>query len=906
MSERIKAGEAYVLVSCDSTELKKGLQEVSQEIDATAREISAKEKDLAPKIRIDPEPVKKALDDAVENARKATQNGAGFFDHMVVTAGDAARAISVALSFIDDAIGKTGDMFEKASKRIGASSATLSEYAYAASMSGASFNDVEGAFKKFSKVVANATQGATEANAALAMVGLTVEELKGLTPDEQFEKLAGAVANIADPTLKAAAAMKIFGANGTNLLPLFAEGADGIQALRDEARKFGITIDDATAKAGAEYGDAIARAKEATRGFALTLGANFAPAITVSFNALASIIAKINEFVRNNRALVESVAFVAASITAGAYAKTAYAAVVAKLVPLLKTLALALKSVSAAALANPWLALAAAVGAVALAFYKMKKAKQEANDVPVSTKASETYEANQSARESDREDLKTLEKLRKKQELQKLSNDEILQAVSIVAKLKSKYGDVGIEVDAVTGKITEASDAQRKLNQQMLESRKKELDAAIQEKKSNLEGNRLERNMADEEMGWWELNTRSRRRGESWSSAAKEGWRTFDDDKDKKLYLLELDEDFQRKVKDRRKSEEAELAKLEAEKAALDAMEQTGTSEESAPTTNLTEGDVKSAFDSTKDFLDRETDALKSEVEKQCDQIDKERDRLVKSLRDLMDPEGKIDWSDQTQVDQLLQNSPAAKQLSARIAQINQSADAQKKRVVETAQKNEDAKRREKAKASLEKTERDFESSAPVEEQGDKFENRIKKINESFDKYIKQLDDALAESPNDPDLKARRDAAIKRRDEAVGDVQKEQRAEEDRKTYRLNDTVRDMVSRYGSPMEKFAVAQEGLQNAYQALLDAQQSGDKDKIADALAKLGDAQDRYDSLADAQQSIAQGMKSVGGSFNAWQAASLTTRASAEKKLYDETRRQTQYLAEIARKTGTAVFV
>ena len=89
--------------------------------------------------------------------------------------------------------------------------------------------------------------------------GLTVEDLKGLSPDEQFEKLAGAVASISDPTLKAAA-MKIFGANGTNLLPLFAEGADGIQALRDEARKFGISIDDATAKTGAEYGDAMARA----------------------------------------------------------------------------------------------------------------------------------------------------------------------------------------------------------------------------------------------------------------------------------------------------------------------------------------------------------------------------------------------------------------------------------------------------------------------------------------------------------------------------------------------------------------------------------------------------------------------------------------------------------------------
>lgn len=904
MSERIKAGEAYVLVSCDNTEFKKGLQEVSQEIDATAREISAKEKNLAPKIRIDPEPVKKALDDAMEHARKASQSGAGLFNRMVVTAGDAARAISVAVNFINDAIGKTGDMFEKASKRIGASSATLSEYAYAASMSGASFGDVEGAFKKFSKVVANATQGATEANAALAMVGLTVEELKGLTPDEQFEKLAGAVANIADPTLKAAAAMKIFGANGTNLLPLFAEGADGIQALRDEARKFGISIDDATAKAGAEYGDALARAKEATRGFALTLGASFAPAVTQSFNALASIIAKINEFVRNNRALVETVAVVAATVTAGAYAKTVYAAAVAKLLPLLKSLALALKSVSAAALANPYLTLAAAIGAVALAYYNMKKAKQAANDVPTSTKASEAYETNESARQSDRDDLKTLENLRKKQELQKLSNDEILQAVSIVAKLKSKYGDVGIEVDAVTGKITEASDAQRKLNQQMLESRKKELDAAIAEKEHNLQGDRIERDMADEEVSDLEMETTIfRRRGESWGSALTTSAPAYKDDKDKKKYILSLDEEFQTKVKDRIAKERAELEKLKAERDALANFKEP---DDVSPTTNLTQGDVQSALGSAREFFKREADALKSEVEKQCDDIDEERDRLIKSLHDLMDPEGEIDWNNQRQVNQLLKNSPAAKQLLEQEWNIRDSAEVQKQNVRDKAQKAEDEKRRAESKANLEKAGREFESAAPVEEQGDKFANRINKINETFDKYLKQIDAALASSPGDADLKARRDAAIKRRDEAVDDVQKEQKAEENRKSDKLNDTVRDMVSRFGSTAEKFAVAQEGLQNAYQALLDAQQSGDKDKIADALAKLGDAQDRYDSLADAQQSIAQGMKSVGGSFNAWQAASLTTRASAEKKLYDETRKQTQYLAEIARKTGTAVFV
>ena len=904
MSERIKAGEAYVLVSCDNTELKKGLQEVSQSVGETAREISAKEKELSPKIKIDAEPIKKAIDDALVKAQNAAQKGSGFFRNFVVTAGDAARAISGAIKYISSALGDAGDMFDKASKRVGASSSILSEYAYAAQMCGANFSDVEGAFKKFSKVVSSASQGATEANTALATVGLTVEDLKGLSPDEQFEKLAGAVASISDPTLKAAAAMKIFGANGTSLLPLFDEGSDGIKKLRDEAKRLGVSIDDSAAKMGADYVDATTRAKEAARGFALTLGASFAPMATQMLNSLSSVVAKISEFVRNNRSLVEILISVTAAIAAGASAKFLYATAVTKISTALHALLTVLKLVNTAVLTNPYMAVAAAALTAVVALEKFRKAKQAANDVPTSTKASEAYETNESARQSDRDDLKTLENLRKKQELQKLSNDEILQAVSIVAKLKSKYGDVGIEVDAVTGKITEASDAQRKLNQQMLESRKKELDAAIAEKEHNLQGDRIERDMADEEVSDLEMKTTIfRRRGESWGSALTTSAPAYKDDKDKKKYILSLDEEFQTKVKDRIAKERAELEKLKAERDALANFKEP---DDASPTTNLTQGDVQSALGSAREFFKREADALKSEVEKQCDDIDEERDRLIKSLHDLMDPEGKIDWDNQWQVNQLLKNSPAAKQLLEQEWDIRDSAEVQKQNVRDKAQKAEDEKRRAESKANLEKAGREFESAAPVEEQGDKFANRINKINETFDKYLKQIDAALAASPDDADLKARRDAAIKRRDEAVGDVQKEQKAEEDRKSDKLNDTVRDMVSRFGSTAEKFAVAQEGLQNAYQALLDAQQSGDKDKIADALAKLGDAQDRYDSLADAQQSIAQGMKSVGGSFNAWQAASLTTRASAEKKLYDETRRQTQYLAEIARKTGTAVFV
>ena len=909
-AEKIKAGEAYVRVSCDDTELKRGLQEVSERIDDAAREISAKEKSLTPTISVDASSVRSAVEEAITATKNATTSGSAFFNHFVVTAGDAARAVSSALRFIAGAVGELGDQFEKAAKRTGVSSATLSEYAHAAKMSGADFSAVESGFKRMAKTIESASQGSAEAAAALSLAGVAVSDLKNLAPDEQFEKLAQGIASISDPSARAAAAMKLFGANGTSLLPLFEEGEDGLRALREEARRLGVSIDDDAAKMGAEYSDSIDRAKTAARGLSLALGAMVAPAATDAFNAIAEVIAKIGEFVRNNRALVSTVATVAAGLAAATTANLAFGIATSKVATAVRAVSAAMKVASAAALANPYTALAAAVLAAAAAFYSLRKARQAANDVPTSTKAAEQYEAGNASRESDREDVNTLETLRKKQELQKLSNEEILQAVSIVAKLKSKYGDVGYEVDAVTGKITAASDAQRKLNQQMAAARKKELEAAVAEKKHNLEGNRLERSMADEEVSDWEMNTRMRRRNESWWSSVKEGVKDFDgDEKAKKLYILELDEEFQQKTKDARAKEEAELARLQAELAAINSMEtaqetvqaQNPQPEPVAPTTNLTADEVDSAFDMTAGFIEKGAEDLRSEVEKQCDAIDKERDRLIESLTKLVDPEGQINWNDAAQVDELLKNSPAAAELYDRAREIRESAEAQKRDVVDKAKRE-----------NLDKLERDAKAAAPVNEERDAYEKRLAKINETFDSYISALNQEIMAAPDDVELQQRRDAAVERKKEAVAAVEKERddeqakaASEQKAKDERLSSQISETIMKYGSPIEKVAIAEEGVRSAIVELRNAQDSGDTEQIAAALGKLGEAQDKYSGVIEAQKSVERGIKSVGGSFDAWQAASLTNRISTDKKMYDESRKQTRYLAEIARNIGAAVF-
>ena len=68
------------------------------------------------------------------------------------------------------------------------------------------------------------------------------EDLKNLSPEQQFQTLANALAGVENASEKAALAQKVFGKAGTELLPLFAEGEAGMAALREQAQSLGIVM----------------------------------------------------------------------------------------------------------------------------------------------------------------------------------------------------------------------------------------------------------------------------------------------------------------------------------------------------------------------------------------------------------------------------------------------------------------------------------------------------------------------------------------------------------------------------------------------------------------------------------------------------------------------------------------
>jgi len=175
---------------------------------------------------------------------------------------------------------EVGDMVHKMALRTGFAATTLSELAYAAEISGADISMLEKGVKKMSKTIVDASYGLETYLRVFRSLGLEVEDLLALSPEEQFFKIGNAIAEMESDTLRTAAAVDVFGRSGTMLLPFFKEGAEGIAKLRKEAHTLGIIFDEEAAAKAAALKDAQTALTGSVKGLSIAIVTDLIPVIT--------------------------------------------------------------------------------------------------------------------------------------------------------------------------------------------------------------------------------------------------------------------------------------------------------------------------------------------------------------------------------------------------------------------------------------------------------------------------------------------------------------------------------------------------------------------------------------------------------------------------------------------------
>ncbi|MBP3557358.1 MAG: hypothetical protein J6K20_06595 [Thermoguttaceae bacterium] len=461
-----------------------------------------------------------------------------------------------------------GDEMDKMSKRTGFGVEALSTLSYAATQCGTDVETVEGAIRGYQSVLADAANGSTDAAEKLSRLGLDAANLAALSPEEQLRALFDALGRIEDPTRRAAAAMEIMGDDGAKLGPIFADGTATLDAFAAEAREVGAVMSGEQAAASAELASATNRLKGALQGVAVQMGGALLPALQRGAEALTALVRGFGEFATARpevvRGLTEFAALAASAFGTGYVVKrlTDYGAAFLGLVP---KVAAASKTLLAFAATNPvatFVALTAAVGG----YFAVRDAAF-GGKASWSDEAKGILEAGNAMRGQDEGRLARLQALAEKQELTKT---EIAEAVSLAVELKSRYGDVGVEVDALTGKIKIAAGAQAELNKRILEAKRKETQAALDEAKANAGEGVIERKIAKEEVGWAETVV-GKRRDQTWRDYFT-SYDSYETTADLQVAIASGDANFQKQVAAAKAKNAAEIERLEAELAGLDAV----------------------------------------------------------------------------------------------------------------------------------------------------------------------------------------------------------------------------------------------------------------------------------------------------------------------------------------------
>lgn len=913
----ITAGEAYVVVTCDTQDARNNLYKFAETVHSAAQDISRCEKDLKPKVDVE---VDESFQKKIEKAKEAVKYFASF----------AADAFASFRGFANYA-----DSFDKMSQRVGVSTESLSELAYAANLSGTSIERVEESFKGLSQKIVEAVDKGGDAESLFSSIGLSARDLAASSPEEQFYKVADALAKIDDPTRRAAVAMQIFGESGRELLPLLSGGSAGLEEMRSEARELGATVSTSAASMGAQFNDALARVQTIFQGLKNEFAASLAPILTTSATYLGKMSVFVSKLTRECPVLTTALATFGAGVVGLSYGLT-------KAMSALENFRKAWAAFQALMAANPIVAVTAAVvalGAATAAYFASRNKGDMWSD-----EKQKILEAGDALRQEDQARMDRLVELKDKETL---TTEEIGEAARLASVLNDRYGDIGVSVDAVTGKITMAADAQKKFNEASLAARKAQLQAAIDEKNNNLKGNKIRYEVASEEVNGWESwggklrNTDDGR--SSWFNTEQFSMRKGV----RKEYMARGDADYEEKVRVRIAKETAERDALQAELDALNASD-SAKAEKARREANVEramnaanayaqDAQAKEARENESGY-DRERLTVRQEAEK-------ERDKARKAI------DANVNWNDAEAVSKLFEDSP---ELKSKYEEIMATIDAVEKKRLEKIDAKENASKQKAADDRKDAEDALWEMDASLLERKEKAWSEFEEAQAEYARAIETGNDetiaaaarALAQKKRKAESLAEEERRLeeekaaqaeaeaekrrqeleeqKRRNEEILEEQERQREEEAERQRRASEeraeAERDYFYQYATIEEQWFARNQELLAAQQDLQAAQKKGEDAVVAAAYRKVIDAQRNFDSIDREVQSSLDAMGDIDGAvedavgsidkktestgtFSAFQAQAWGGGMDGQRKLYEENKRQTEYLRRLVDLMGSS---
>ena len=316
MAKGVRAGQAYVSISADLSDLRKGAdsaKRVMAELKASVQALGRG--NIGSALTLGIHSIGTAMS-AVGNRLKSFGAGLSTFGRGVMTYGSKMMAFAgmglAGVTYVTKRFIDLGDALNKMSARTGATVEWLSAMSFGAERSGATIEMLEQAIRKLNKAIAEAQNGNRtpyEVFRRLRIDPASVE-FKSMDTGAQFELVARRLHEVQSQAEKTRLAMTLFEEGGVMLLPLLGD----IDKLKQKAKELGIIMTKEQADTAAALLDAWTNFKYQLNAIFMSLGEAIAPALKQVATWLSKMVKPIQSFVSQHRELFITLAKVLALI----------------------------------------------------------------------------------------------------------------------------------------------------------------------------------------------------------------------------------------------------------------------------------------------------------------------------------------------------------------------------------------------------------------------------------------------------------------------------------------------------------------------------------------------------------------------------------------------------------------
>lgn len=284
----------------------------------------------------------------------------------------ACAAMLASVVAIGVAFANSGDEIAKATERFGISAATYQYWNNIFSKTTGNDSGYVQSLQAITTLLGQAAKGSSKAATALALVGLTLEDLQGKGQQEVLELILSQLQGISDEEERLAAATALLGNSGSDIAMVSGLTAEQIAMLNAEMEKAGLITDEQAQKAAA-LNDAFDNLKNEFKAVTVQLGTALVPALK-SLMSLALALTPIITAVAKVMNAIGPAGQVITIVMIGILA------IIPKLIIGINSLNVALTALGANPITGKFLVIAAALAAITLGAVGLTEALKGMNN----------------------------------------------------------------------------------------------------------------------------------------------------------------------------------------------------------------------------------------------------------------------------------------------------------------------------------------------------------------------------------------------------------------------------------------------------------------------------------------------------------------------------------------------